>query len=380
MSVILKGNSNVSSNNSEKIIPNEVKNVHISGFNMKVYIKFSDPDDVIINDSTLSVWNKTVLVRNDNHVPTSVNDGTTIISNTSRNKYKTTAYIDSNLTNNKIYYYRFFTYDNDKCINFSSNMIFQVKVLVADPILKNNDWATINAVAESGNASSIWNIGDEVGAIQCKIPKDINKDFTNSDNISTTDIVFQIWDFNHYDKADGSGKAGIVFGMKYLYDKFFGYMKSDRTDNTDLYGGWTECDARLFAMPFIYENMPSELKPYIKTVGIYSNNEENYKPDEVYSEDKIFIPGFAEINAKYDSLHETKQTRFSCFTDDASVNKGVYWGENNISSGQTYVTRSTQYGVKAVAASTGTWLVIKADSDVDIWFNEYECLMLVFNV
>ena len=379
MSIILKGNG-ISSGDNEKIIPNEVKNVHISGFNTKVYIKFSDPDDVIINHSTLSIWNKTVLVRNNNHVPTSVNDGTIIINNVTRDKYKTNAYIDSNLTNNKIYYYRFFTYDNDKCTNFSSNMIFQVKVLVADPILKNNDWATINAVAESGNASSIWNIGDEVGSIQCKIPKNIDDDFTNPNNISTTNIVFQIWDFNHYDKADGTGKAGIVFGMKYLYNTFFGYTKSSSNSSLDTYGGWTECDARLFAMPFIYENMPSELKPYIKTVGIYSNNDEYYKPDEVYSEDKIFIPGFKEINTKYASLHETKQTRFSCFTDNASVNKGIYWGENNISSGQTYVTRSTQYGVDGIAASAGTWAVIKADSGVDIYFDKYEYLMLVFNV
>ena len=74
--------------------------------------------------------------------------------------------------------------------------------MVIKPILKDNTWEQIIAASETNSIPSTWKVGDEI-------------DLTLSGKYNET-VTLQIWDFNHYDKSDGSGKANICFGMKNL--------------------------------------------------------------------------------------------------------------------------------------------------------------------
>ena len=163
MSVLIKRIDSSSGGGSSKGYP--LGNINIikkAGANTKVYLRWSEPDNIIIGNKTLSTWSSTIIVRKEGSAPTSIKDGTTILTNTTKNKYKDTDLVDSGLTNGKTYYYRFFTMSTDKIYNTSSSMIYAINVLAADPILKNNSWKTIAKVSESGAASSIWKVGDEI--------------------------------------------------------------------------------------------------------------------------------------------------------------------------------------------------------------------------
>lgn len=73
--------------------------------------------------------------------------------------------------------------------------------ITADPVLANNDWATISAVSRAGKAQDFWSVGD-------------TKTFKSGSYTYTA----QIMGFDHYDVSDpssyGREKAGICFQTK----------------------------------------------------------------------------------------------------------------------------------------------------------------------
>lgn len=73
-------------------------------------LKWTDPNDVTYNGATLARWSGTKLVRKTGSAPANATDGTVIVDSKTKNAYSSTAYVDSGLTNNTKYYYRFFPY------------------------------------------------------------------------------------------------------------------------------------------------------------------------------------------------------------------------------------------------------------------------------
>lgn len=71
-----------------------------------------------------------------------------------------------------------------------------------DPVLANNTPAQIDAIARSGRASEVWNVGDSI-------------DITLDAPVSQT-LTFEIVGFDHDPLVEGSGNAGITFGMRHL--------------------------------------------------------------------------------------------------------------------------------------------------------------------
>ena len=98
----------------------------------KVYIKWTDPDDIVVSDSTLAAWSGTLLVRKAGGMPTSRRDGTIVLDNKTRNAYSTTYFCDSGLTNGTTYYYKLFpyttanAYTDDTADEFSATPTVQV--------------------------------------------------------------------------------------------------------------------------------------------------------------------------------------------------------------------------------------------------------------
>ena len=76
----------------------------------KVYIKWTDPDDLVVAESTLASWGGTLLVRKAGSMPTSRRDGTVVIDSTTRNQYSNAYFCDSGLSDGTTYYYKFFPY------------------------------------------------------------------------------------------------------------------------------------------------------------------------------------------------------------------------------------------------------------------------------
>ncbi len=59
-----------------------------------VSLKWSDPDDTVIDSQYLCSWGGTKIVRKAGSYPANESDGTVIVDNTTRNQYQTTAYMN----------------------------------------------------------------------------------------------------------------------------------------------------------------------------------------------------------------------------------------------------------------------------------------------
>ena len=297
MSVILRNNSNSSSGgiggSGDGFPPGDVDIIANSISDSEVWVKWSDPDNTIINGSTISTWAGTVLVRKIGSYPESVEDGTIVIKNTTRNIFQDIWFKDIGLTNETTYYYRFFPYNTEGVYNNSSNLVFTATPLSISGIFSDNTWAQIISAIETDTVPDTWNVGDE-------------KTLELSGAYNMT-ITLQIWDFNHFDKSDGSGKANICFGCKDIY-----IMEQMNTINSFI-GGWANMPMRNTVMQNIYNSMPYELQNAIKEVTI------EYNPggtSNIYTcNDKVFIPSINEVG-----IPDTPSfgTAFPIFSDDTS--------------------------------------------------------------
>lgn len=327
MSVIVRGGASatISGSSSKGFPPGDVTSISSTVNNGKVLIKWSDPKDTVVDGTTISAWKGTLLIRNADHYPESIKDGDVVVDSTTRDAYKNTWYTDSGLTNNHKYYYRFFPYNTAKVYNDSSNLIFAAIPLSFAPTLKDNTWEQIKAVSEGDAIPSTWKVGDEI-------------DITLSGTFNET-VTLQIWDFKHFDKSDGSGKAGIVFGMKNL-------MKNTQVltpNSSSNYGGWNDTTMKKTTMGQILSSMPSNLQNYIKEVNTYTNegggNSSSSKGK--LSKDKVFLPGCTEVGFTFQSSTESGQKTFPIFTDNNSRIKKM---NNGAGSADWWWTRSPRYG------------------------------------
>lgn len=76
----------------------------------KVYVKWTDPEDMVVAGSTLAAWGGTLLVRKAGSMPSSRRDGTVVLDSKTRNAYQDSYCCDSGLTDGVTYYYKFFPY------------------------------------------------------------------------------------------------------------------------------------------------------------------------------------------------------------------------------------------------------------------------------
>lgn len=131
----------------------------------KVYIKWTDPDDLVVAESTLASWGGTLLVRKAGSMPTSRRDGTVVIDSTTRNQYSNAYFCDSGLSDGTTYYYKFFpytttgTYTDSEDDEFSATPTAQVAGI--------DSWNVTNIVAseEAGNGKMTIKWSDPAATI-----------------------------------------------------------------------------------------------------------------------------------------------------------------------------------------------------------------------
>lgn len=343
MSVIMRNISGggSGSSSSKGFPPGDVNIISINSGVKSCKIKFSDPDNSIYNNTTLSIWSSTIIVRKEGSAPTSIKDGIVVLTNTTKNKYKDNYFVDNNVVVGKTYYYRFYTMSTDKVYNDSTSMIRSCLIREFDPILKNNTWAQISEAAESGVASSLWNIGDEINISISQQKASVD---SCGRDISAQTVTLQIWDFNHFDKSDGSGKAGICFGSKDL-------MGSARwsTYSDEVYNNWSNSFIKEKFCPYIFKSLPEGITKYIKKVNTYAAKGSRATSNGALSVDDVFIPGYTELYGNSSSgvtdifNTEKKQKAFPIFTDDNSRIKkynntdSIYWTRSRAPANDTYI-------------------------------------------
>lgn len=190
-----------------------------------------------------------------------------------------------------------------------------------------NDWQTIsnvsseiasnNMTAEQVATTYGWNLGD-----------------VKSETLSTGEVIeLQIIGFNHDNKSDGNGKAGMTLQMvNCLTTKY--PMNNTQTD----IGGWDKSVLRTVTLPTIKATLSQDLQNVIKQVNKMASRGSN-SPSAQISVDDLFLLSEKEalntVTWARDGANEG--TQYEYFVKGGTPSRGAQcWSRSNRSSGQIY--------------------------------------------
>lgn len=117
----------------------------------KVYVKWTDPDDMVVAGSTLAAWGGTLLVRKAGSMPVSRRDGTVVLDSKTRNQYQNAYFCDSGLTNGVTYYYKLFPYTTSNTYTESEDCEFSATPTVQVAGIDSWNVTGMSASSEAGN-------------------------------------------------------------------------------------------------------------------------------------------------------------------------------------------------------------------------------------
>lgn len=197
--------------------------------------------------------------------------------------------------------------------------------------LNDLSWSEISQISQSGRASQYWKVGDtktiEIGAVQYEVV---------------------ILGFDLDTLTDGSGTAGITFGLKQCLNER--YAMSSQEDSID---GWLLSSLRTLLNGTIYNQLDSGLRPLIREVSKLCSDGLGI---EVYDvADKLFIPsGYEIVGDDNGGWYDGEGTaQYPYFADPANRIKTV----GGVAS--AWWTRSPAYWditcFCVVTAAGGTW-------------------------
>lgn len=113
----------------------------------KVFIRWTDPDNIEVDGTVLAEWAGTVLVRKAGSAPANRKDGTIVLDSQTKNAYAYNEFCDSGLTNGVTYYYKLFPYTTAKLYTDSPENAFSA---MPNPVKLGN---VRNISVTSGNES-----------------------------------------------------------------------------------------------------------------------------------------------------------------------------------------------------------------------------------
>lgn len=288
------------------VTPKPVNNPTIENANESVVIKWQDPENTVISGSTFSTWAGTKLVMKESGYPTNPDDGTLVVDNTTRDKYKTTGYTVTGLTNGKKYYFALFPYSTDGVYNYDAGnrLLGEPDDLKIVTFADGTD-AEITKMIEAHYAGKI-NIGD-YWAVGDKRTIHHNAMAATGVNEShkANNYVYIIIGIEHDDLVtaiNGKTKAAITiqterilyldttteYNNSYDTNHECGYMNSSNTNN----GGWEKCARRTWCnnvykqcLPTYIQNMMKQVKKltseYSQSSTIKTSNDYAFLPSEI---------------------------------------------------------------------------------------------------
>lgn len=132
-------------------------------------------------------------------------------------------------------------------------------VKIRIPPLSEASFDIINEVSLSGKASEYWSTGDSFDT-EVIIP--------GSSGIADSELItFEIVGFGHDDLADGSGKAGITFGMRDLMAN----TRRMNSSNTNA-GSYVGSAMNNFVSNDFFNGLPADLQTIIKSIKKVTGN------------------------------------------------------------------------------------------------------------
>lgn len=188
-----------------------------------------------------------------------------------------------------------------------------------NPILNDNTWEMINGVAEQISLSNMtpeevystygWSVGDE-----------------KSVQLSTGETIeVFIADYNHDNRTDGIGKAGITFHMVNCLNTLYQSKSYNLSDAS----GWADDPMRNTHLPAIKSTLPSELQSVIKFVD--KKTSRGYNKSAATTSDDLFLLSEIEVfgNTQYaqDGTNEGSQY--------------LYYAQNNTDSSRIKTSNGT---------------------------------------
>lgn len=116
-----------------------ISNKSITVEDNSVSLKWSDPSDIIVDDTAKVTWSHTIIVKKNGSIPTSPSDGTVVVDSTTRDQYSIDAYVDTQ-ENPEGWYYRAFPYQESGEYNTEiGNIFYQKSIVYGFSINQNND-------------------------------------------------------------------------------------------------------------------------------------------------------------------------------------------------------------------------------------------------
>lgn len=363
------------------VTPKPVNNPTIENLNASVTIKWQDPENTVISGSTFSTWAGTKLVMKETGYPANPDDGTLVVDNTVRDKYKTTGYTVTGLTNGKQYYFTLFPYSTDGIYNYDAGnrLIGEPEDLKIVAFADGTD-AEIEKMIEAHyagkiNISDYWAVGDK---------RTIHHNAMDATGVREShranDYAYVIIGIEHDDLVtaiNGKTKAAITIQterMLYLdttteynasYDASHecGYINGSSTNS----GGWEGCVRRTWCNNVYKKCLPTYIQNMMKQVEKLTSAGSRNSTIKI-SNDYAFLLSETEIfgSAAYSYAGEGKQyqyfknataNRYKKPRFDDSLVSGHYWerspyfGSENrfchvgVSGNSHYSDASNSYGI-----------------------------------
>ena len=290
------------------ITPKPTVNPKIESDGGKVIITWEDPTDTVIEGSTFSKWAGTKLVMKESGYPTSPDDGEILVDNTVRDKYKTSGFTKTGLTNDKVYYFALFPYSTDGIYNYDSgNRLLGEPTSLKIVTFDNGTDEEIAKMVEAHydnkiNISDYCSVGDK---------RTVHLSAMSATGVGEShreqDVEYVIGDFEHDDlvtSINSHTKAAITLLQKDCLmddtsasnsnngssDTERGYMNSSNTN----VGGWTDCARRKWCNEVYYNALPSVFRSMVKEVN-KKTSAGNQSSTINTTKDKAFLLSESEI-------------------------------------------------------------------------------------
>lgn len=341
------------------VTPKPVNNPTIENADESVIIKWQDPENTVISGSTFSTWAGTKLVMSETGYPTNPDDGTLVVDNTTRDKYKTTGYTVTGLTNGKKYYFTLFPYSTDGIYNYDAgNRLLGEPDGVKIVTFADGTDAEIEKMIEAHYAGKI-NIGDYWAVGDKRIIHHNAMDATGvSESHKANDYAYVIIGIEHDDLVtaiNGKTKAAITiqterilyldatteYNSSYDISHECGYMNSSSTNS----GGWEGCARRTWCNTVYKECLPTYVQNMMKQVKKLTSAGDQSSTIKV-SNDYAFLPSKIEIFGNATNSYAGEGEQYQYFKN-ATANRykkpryssayasGYYWERSPGSDGSS---------------------------------------------
>ena len=339
------------------VTPIPVNNPTNENANASVIIKWQDPENTVISGSTFSTWAGTKLVMKETGYPANPDDGTLVVDNTVRDKYKTTGYTVTGLTNGKQYYFTLFPYNTDGIYNYDAGnrLIGEPEDLKIVAFADGTD-AEIEKMIEAHyagkiNISDYWAVGDK---------RTIHHNAMDATGVSEShranDYAYVIIGIEHDDLVtaiNGKTKAAITIQterMLYLdttteYNASYnashecGYINGSSTNS----GGWEGCVRRTWCnnvykkcLPTYIQNMMKQVKKLTSAGSRSSTIKISNDYAFLLSEIEIFgsvTYSYAGEGKQYQYFKNATANRYKKPRYSSTYVSGQYWTRSPYSSG-----------------------------------------------